>query len=380
MRRAGQSLIRALAARGAAVSCEAAHVTNTGAAAGLLARRAFADDAALLKTPLYDFHVAHGGAHSPPPPPPPTAVYAIAASPPLFRGVCPLLTRCRCTAHPLTRPQARWCPLQASPDVARGGHRRSWGRLELGVPPGAAHPPALPLLLQAGPCPSSTRTASWRARCGAASTRPSLTSPTCAASRSRCAAWRAAVWLLLRCAVRLLRQGMLWQQRAVRGCWCEGGEAEASWSSGRVRAGTRRAHARARPSRAASAPLALLHTHTLPRPAQGKDAIAFLEGLVVGDVAGLADGTGTLSVFTNEKGGIIDDTGALVGWAVTWRHRGARAAGVPCACSGAGRRHGLQLTEGGRRRRDCLPLPPVCPELDAALLRRAALCSGDQGV
>ena len=29
---------------------------------------------------------------------------------------------------------------------------------------------------------------------------------------------------------------------------------------------------------------------------------------MVGDVAGLADGTGSLSVFTNEKGGIIDDT------------------------------------------------------------------------
>ena len=45
---------------------------------------------------------------------------------------------------------------------------------------------------------------------------------------------------------------------------------------------------------------------------QGKDAVPFLEGLVVGDVAGLADGTGTLSVFTNEQGGVIDDTG--VGW------------------------------------------------------------------
>lgn len=33
-----------------------------------------------------------------------------------------------------------------------------------------------------------------------------------------------------------------------------------------------------------------------------------MEGLVVGDIAGLADGTGSLSVFTNEKGGIIDDT------------------------------------------------------------------------
>ncbi len=36
--------------------------------------------------------------------------------------------------------------------------------------------------------------------------------------------------------------------------------------------------------------------------------MSFLEGLVVGDIAGLADGTGSLSVFTNEKGGIIDDT------------------------------------------------------------------------
>lgn len=41
---------------------------------------------------------------------------------------------------------------------------------------------------------------------------------------------------------------------------------------------------------------------------QGKDAIPFLETLVVGDVAGLKDGTGSLSVYTNEKGGIIDDT------------------------------------------------------------------------
>ncbi|EFJ41696.1 hypothetical protein VOLCADRAFT_107582 [Volvox carteri f. nagariensis] len=41
---------------------------------------------------------------------------------------------------------------------------------------------------------------------------------------------------------------------------------------------------------------------------KGKDAIKFLEGLVVGDIAGLKDGTGSLSVFTNEQGGIIDDT------------------------------------------------------------------------
>lgn len=41
---------------------------------------------------------------------------------------------------------------------------------------------------------------------------------------------------------------------------------------------------------------------------QGKDTISFIEKLVVGDIAGLKDGTGSLSVYTNEKGGIIDDT------------------------------------------------------------------------
>lgn len=41
---------------------------------------------------------------------------------------------------------------------------------------------------------------------------------------------------------------------------------------------------------------------------EGKDAVAFLETLVVGDVAGIPVGSGSLSVFTNEKGGIIDDT------------------------------------------------------------------------
>jgi aminomethyltransferase len=41
---------------------------------------------------------------------------------------------------------------------------------------------------------------------------------------------------------------------------------------------------------------------------KGKDAITFLQTLIVGDIKALEDGTGTLSVFTNEKGGIIDDT------------------------------------------------------------------------
>lgn len=46
---------------------------------------------------------------------------------------------------------------------------------------------------------------------------------------------------------------------------------------------------------------------------RGKDAVAFTESIVVGDIAGLKNGTGTLSVVTNEKGGIIDDT-VVRGW------------------------------------------------------------------
>ena len=41
---------------------------------------------------------------------------------------------------------------------------------------------------------------------------------------------------------------------------------------------------------------------------QGKDAVRFLEGLVVGDIESLADNTGTLTLMCNEKGGIIDDS------------------------------------------------------------------------
>ncbi|XP_058095172.1 aminomethyltransferase, mitochondrial [Magnolia sinica] len=41
---------------------------------------------------------------------------------------------------------------------------------------------------------------------------------------------------------------------------------------------------------------------------KGKDCIPFLETLVIADVASLAPGTGTLTVFTNEKGGAIDDS------------------------------------------------------------------------
>ena len=38
------------------------------------------------------------------------------------------------------------------------------------------------------------------------------------------------------------------------------------------------------------------------------DLVRESERIVVGDIAGLKNGTGTLSVVTNEHGGIIDDT------------------------------------------------------------------------
>jgi glycine cleavage system aminomethyltransferase T len=40
---------------------------------------------------------------------------------------------------------------------------------------------------------------------------------------------------------------------------------------------------------------------------QGADKVRFLETLVVADEAGLAAGTGTLSVFNTSTGGIIDE-------------------------------------------------------------------------
>ena len=40
----------------------------------------------------------------------------------------------------------------------------------------------------------------------------------------------------------------------------------------------------------------------------GKDRVKFLERIVVGDIAGLAESQGCLSVITNENGGIMDDT------------------------------------------------------------------------
>ncbi|CAA6668684.1 unnamed protein product [Spirodela intermedia] len=41
---------------------------------------------------------------------------------------------------------------------------------------------------------------------------------------------------------------------------------------------------------------------------KGKDSVRFLEKLVIADVEGLRPGTGTLTVFTNERGGAIDDS------------------------------------------------------------------------
>ena len=40
----------------------------------------------------------------------------------------------------------------------------------------------------------------------------------------------------------------------------------------------------------------------------GKDRVKFLERVVVGDIEGLSEGGGCLSLVTNEQGGILDDT------------------------------------------------------------------------
>ncbi|KAJ3368129.1 hypothetical protein GGF31_006837 [Allomyces arbusculus] len=49
-------------------------------------------------------------------------------------------------------------------------------------------------------------------------------------------------------------------------------------------------------------------SHMLQTRWTGKDAIEFIESLVVGDIQALAPGAATLSLFTNAQGGIIDDT------------------------------------------------------------------------
>lgn len=48
-------------------------------------------------------------------------------------------------------------------------------------------------------------------------------------------------------------------------------------------------------------------SHMLQFKLHGNDRVKFLESLVVADIDGLADNTGTLSLFTTESGGIIDD-------------------------------------------------------------------------
>jgi aminomethyltransferase len=49
-------------------------------------------------------------------------------------------------------------------------------------------------------------------------------------------------------------------------------------------------------------------SHMLQTAWSGKDAVKFAEKLVVGDIAGLKLGHSTLSLFTTETGGILDDT------------------------------------------------------------------------
>lgn len=41
---------------------------------------------------------------------------------------------------------------------------------------------------------------------------------------------------------------------------------------------------------------------------QGRDAVRFLEKVVVGDIASLKTGESKLSLIMNENGGIVDDT------------------------------------------------------------------------
>jgi len=48
-------------------------------------------------------------------------------------------------------------------------------------------------------------------------------------------------------------------------------------------------------------------SHMLQSEIRGKDRLAFMESLVTGDIGLLKPGTGTLTLFTNQNGGIIDD-------------------------------------------------------------------------
>ncbi|NWU94084.1 GCST protein, partial [Upupa epops] len=48
-------------------------------------------------------------------------------------------------------------------------------------------------------------------------------------------------------------------------------------------------------------------SHMLQTRVYGRDRVKFMESLVVGDIAELKPGQGTLTLLTNEKGGIVDD-------------------------------------------------------------------------
>jgi len=48
-------------------------------------------------------------------------------------------------------------------------------------------------------------------------------------------------------------------------------------------------------------------SHMLQTSVDGKDSIQYMESMVVTDIAGLKNNQGTLTVFTNESGGILDD-------------------------------------------------------------------------
>ena len=62
MRRQALSLVRGILRTAATDAGPNASNTTTSTAIGVVAlRRGFADDASLLKTPLYDYHVENGG-------------------------------------------------------------------------------------------------------------------------------------------------------------------------------------------------------------------------------------------------------------------------------------------------------------------------------
>ena len=74
---------------------------------------------------------------------------------------------------------------------------------------------------------------------------------------------------------------------------------------------------------------------------QGPDTVKFLEKLLVADLAEVQNGTGSLSVFTNDAGGIVDDT------VLTKVAR--RPAATPLAAPPAQTSSPAALSGGGRR-------------------------------